>query len=392
MQNFIAQSMRRFGLAPKNKSDPSQVSPSRISIGSEPLAHMKVGSKWSYSTLEYPMDIQSRTDLGHYIMFYINVPNNTQYGRGGGVGAAKTNMERKRREGKVSPQEDQILSGSFKSEKAKDGGYDVGGQSWKPGNPEKVISRAPHQGTVHGQVGGEARTKRTTDSIVLYMPPQLTTNYASAWKENEIGGAVMETAGRVASIINRAEAIGYTDAVGEAVPAFAGQVKRMIEKAGAKTISGIVGGDAMGAYDKISNRAMNNFLEATFTGIGFRKFSYNWKFAPKNVDEVFMVEKIIRTFKFHMLPELPDDTVMGRYYTVPSEFDIFYMFRGDENAWLNKIQTCVLINMEINYSPNQYQTFRPVQGKSGAPPTEIDMKLDFMETKVITKADVLEGF
>ena len=48
--------------------------------------------------------------------------------------------------------------------------------------------------------------------------------------------------------------------------------------------------------------------------------------------------------------------------------------------------------MEINYSPNQYQTFRPVQGKSGAPPTEIDMKLDFMETKVITKAEVLQGY
>ena len=93
-----------------------------------------------------------------------------------------------------------------------------------------------------------------------------------------------------------------------------------------------------------------------------------------------------------MLPELPSDDIMGRYYTVPSEFDIFYMFRGDENAWLNKIQTCVLINMEINYSPNKYKTFRPIQGKSGAPPTEIDMKLDFMETKVITKADILEGF
>ena len=84
MQNFIAQSMRRFGLAAKNKSGASEgVSPSRGMYGEftrEPLAHMKVGSKWSYSTLEYPIDIQSRTDLGHYMMFYINVPNNTSYG------------------------------------------------------------------------------------------------------------------------------------------------------------------------------------------------------------------------------------------------------------------------------------------------------------------------
>jgi hypothetical protein len=33
-----------------------------------------------------------------------------------------------------------------------------------------------------------------------------------------------------------------------------------------------------------------------------------------------------------------------------------------------------------------------IDGHNGAPPTEIDMKLDFMETKLITKADVLEGY
>ena len=77
MQNFIAQSMRRMGLGPQNKGPAEAASPSRISHGKAPLAHMEVGSKWSYSTLQYPIDIQSRTDLGHYMMFYINVPNTT---------------------------------------------------------------------------------------------------------------------------------------------------------------------------------------------------------------------------------------------------------------------------------------------------------------------------
>ena len=73
MQNFIAQSMRRFGLAPKNKGPVDQASPTRSGGGEAPLQHMKVNGKWSYSTLQYPADIQSRTDLGHYMMFYINV-------------------------------------------------------------------------------------------------------------------------------------------------------------------------------------------------------------------------------------------------------------------------------------------------------------------------------
>ena len=74
MQNFIAQSMRRAGLAPNNSGNASKVSPVRNdATGTSPTAHMDIGSKWSYSTLEYPSDIQERSDLGHYMMFYINV-------------------------------------------------------------------------------------------------------------------------------------------------------------------------------------------------------------------------------------------------------------------------------------------------------------------------------
>ena len=65
MKNFIAQSMKRFGL---NKPVPQ--SPNQDDKGAnhtDPLAHLKIGTKWSYSTLEYPQDIQSRSDLGHYM-------------------------------------------------------------------------------------------------------------------------------------------------------------------------------------------------------------------------------------------------------------------------------------------------------------------------------------
>ena len=80
MQNFVAQQMRRFGLAPKNKEAVRTQSPARESkVGNAPLAHMEIDGRWSYSTLQYPLDIQSRSDLGHYMMFYINVPNETKY-------------------------------------------------------------------------------------------------------------------------------------------------------------------------------------------------------------------------------------------------------------------------------------------------------------------------
>ena len=395
MQNFIAQSMRRMGLAPKNKREASVVTPSKASSGTVPnvpLSHMEVGSKWSYSTLQYPEDIQSRTDLGHYMMFYINVPNETEYGRSGGVGAKKGSLGGgPPGQNTLSLQQQQIIGEAKISKDAKDGNYDTAGKSWEPGRPEKVIDRRSHQGT-SAETIGRKRTSRTTDSIVLYMPAQLQANYAAGYKDNELGNNLGSIAGAVNQFINRAEAVGGTQAAKEAVPGVAGQIANAMERGMAKMGSALIGGDIMGAYDKISNRAMNNFLETTFTGVNFRKFSYTWKFSPKNIKEVQTAEQIIRTFKFHMSPELPDDNQFGRYYVVPSEFDLFYMFRGDENTWMNKIHTCVLVNMDINYAPNEYNTFRPIEGRGGAPPTEIDMKLDFQETKIITKADVLEGF
>ena len=59
---------------------------------------------------------------------------------------------------------------------------------------------------------------------------------------------------------------------------------------------------------------------------------------------------------------------------------------------LNKLATCVCLNCDVNYTPTQYQTLRPIAGRPGAPMAEIELKLDFMETELITKEKVLEGF
>ena len=262
MQNFIAQSMRRFGLAPKNKSEASNITPSKAASGQVPLApmaHMEVGSKWSYSTLQYPEDIQSRTDLGHYMMFYINVPNNTEYGRSGNLGDKKSDTKKGGENlGTLSTEQSLLLDGKGNSKDDKTTGYSTDGKSWRPGTPNKVIGRKSHQGTA-AEAFNKPRTKRTTDSIVLYMPPSVLANYAAGWKENELGGGIMEAGQRVQDFMNRAEAVGYVDAAKGAVPGVAGQLARTMEKALAGVASTALGGDAMGAYDKISNRAMNNF-------------------------------------------------------------------------------------------------------------------------------------
>ena len=405
MQNFIAQSMRRFGLAPKNKGPVDQASPTRGGGGEAPLQHMKVNGKWSYSTLQYPADIQSRTDLGHYMMFYINVADSvrSQYSTYDSMKPKKINdytegvwgeyhgSQGKESKQALDPDQFAVRNGQSWSKDSGVKGRDNTGKSWTPGETDKVIARKTFQGELSKRFKRN-RTKRTKDSIVLYMPPNIQTNHAAVYKQNEMGGLGMETLQRIQSMVSRADAVGWIDAAIDAIPGFGAQAGREALKVGAKIGSEIIGGDIMAGVDKLGNRAENKFLESTFDQVGFRKFSYSWKFTPRNPKESMVVYDIIKTFKFHMMPELPEVGDFGRYFVVPAEFDIFYMFRGDENEWINKVSTCVLHNMDVNYSPGTYQTFRPLQNKKGAPPIEIDMKLDFTETQIITKAEVLKGF
>ena len=49
-------------------------------------------------------------------------------------------------------------------------------------------------------------------------------------------------------------------------------------------------------------------MEVIFEKVGMRTFSYNFTFSPRNADETEDVQKIIKMFRFHMLPELKAQT------------------------------------------------------------------------------------
>ncbi len=391
MQNFIAQSMRRFGLAPKNTvtpTSPTGGAASKIPDSNKPLSHMDVEGKYAYSSLSYPLDLQSRTDLGHYMMFYVNVPNETAYSTTNSMETSKSVQAKKettRKNGGTTAGPTAAQTALMDNEKGYSantgaaGSYNYEGRSWKAGETDKVLFREPKAGTF------PKMTKRTNDAITLYMPNTgITAQHTPSWAASEMGGDVGEAAGRAGVGMN----VGWGNING-----FVAQLAGKIKDMGTELAGQAAGAsDLKGIRDKLSNKAENKFLETFFKGIEMRKFQFTWQFRPKSPEEVFEVQKIIKTFKFHSLPELPKGDRHGRYFTVPATWDIFYMYRGDENQWINKIATCVCGGVNINYSPTTWQTFRPIEGEQGAPPTEIDMALDFMETRIITKQDIIDGF
>ena len=101
------------------------------------------------------------------------------------------------------------------------------------------------------------------------------------------------------------------------------------------------------------------------------------------------MQKIIQLFRFHSAPEMKNDHSM--FLGLPSEFDIHYMYQAEdgvasENTHYPKIATCVLQNVTTNFTPNG------VRSHADGSPVVITMDLQFLETEMITKDHIQEGF
>ena len=161
-------------------------------------------------------------------------------------------------------------------------------------------------------------------------------------------------------------------------------------RSGAAFVEALAGSEgAIQLLNRTLGQADNPFMEVLFSSMGVREFTYNFNFAPRNSDETTEVQQIIQLFRFHMAPEMQGAN--ARYLTLPSEFDIHYMFKGPkgqglENDYFNRIATCVLVSVDVNYTPNGVRSF-----EDGSP-TQIQMGLTFRETEILTKEKINQGY
>jgi len=234
-------------------------------------------------------------------------------------------------------------------------------------------------------------TTRITDSIAIYLPPNVQDTTTASYTAQEMGFIGLAAAGGVDFV----RAMARRDFSG-AIKGLGGQVRDITEEAlkriGSEFLGGLSGVDPeaiTGFANKAFGKATNPYMEVIFDNVGMRTFTYNFTFAPRNKDETDDVQKIIKIFRFHMLPELRGSN--ERYMTLPSTFDIHYMYQLDadnarENSFYSKIATCVLTSCDVNYTPAGVKSFA-----SGAP-TQITMSLAFQETEMLTKQHIDKGY
>ena len=354
--------------------------PSKVQdIGMSPTAVLD-NDPLRFGTYQFPKDVFENDQLGHYMVFYVNEQKRTKYDYGtpNAVGVDKDN----------SP----IFAngtGLISEQRRLDGKrYQTTGRSTSSDGENLQFSDRNRRAKV-GIDSKVQTTKRITDSIALYLPASVR-DTTTAEYENMSTGLVGMFGAKIIDFAKNFTNKDFDAAAAEGLLAGTDFMTEVAKRSGAAFVDALAGSDSsLALLNRALGQADNPFMEVLFTSMGVREFTYNFNFAPRNSDETIEVQQIIQLFRFHMAPEMQQAN--SRYLTLPSEFDIHYMFKGKdgngkENDYFNRIATCVCTSVDVNYTPNGVRSF-----EDGSP-TQIQMGLTFRETEILTKEKINAGY
>ena len=256
-----------------------------------------------------------------------------------------------------------------------------------------LTPNSKYQNSKYGQMGGVSATYKTTtritDSVALYLPPNIQDNTAAGYNDAATGivGLVAAGGGQFLEAMRRNDYQAAAKQLIGGVKAISEEALRIAGGAFVDTLAGTEGSADLA--NMAFGQATNPYMEVLFDSMALRTFTYNFTFAPRNADERDDVQDIIKLFRFHMAPELKG--AQHRFLTLPSTFDIHYMYQHSkdyaaENNFYSKIATCVLEGVSVDYTPNGVKSFQD------GSPTQITMSLSFKETELLNKQMINAGY
>ena len=369
---------------------------------------------YAFSTHAYPSDVVEDFTNGHYMLFYVNVQNYTKYlydgyddkGNEVTIGdMVETDVSGLKSGGDDKPggaTETWHAAHTYKIGTGASEGFEKGALDREyakrriarggKGNLLKhnqVVLKKSRKGPMTGLSSYYPTTTRITDSVAIYLPPNVQDNTSATYNDFQTGMAGFLAMGGV-NILQQLKDHDFQGAASVLMGLGSEIAEEALKKFALGGFGALTGSEGVReTFDKAFGQSLNPYLEVTFDNMGLRSFSYTFHFAPKSAKESLEVKDIIQLFRFHMAPELKGTN--HRYLTLPSTFDIHYMYQSSpetahENQFYNKIATCVLQGCNVDYTPDGVKSF-----EDGAP-TQINMTLNFKETKMLTKQKINDGF
>ena len=350
----------------------------------------------SFSSVSYPHDIVADGTNGHYMLFYINVQNQTKFAANYQTPRGLTVEEQVdgQNYGAEQMAAGQAPARSFTKEQAllEGKGTSLSNVRELAASNKTLANGKLVAGNISSAIArttGTPPTTRITDSIAIYLPPNVTDSYANTYNATETGllGYIAASGGAITQAYRDEDFVKAAERILGTGKGLLTELSKNLGLSIAEIFTQAEGGYELA--NKIFGQSANPYLEVLYGGPQLRTFTYQFKFAPKNERERDNVQKIIQLFRFHSAPEMKDNHNM--FLGLPSEFDIHYMYQAEdgvanENSYYPKIATCVLQSVNTNFTPGG------VRSHADGSPVVITMDLQFLETEMITKDHIQEGF
>jgi hypothetical protein len=372
--------------SPGSRANPSipKPKPPRTPLYSPREKDKFSADKYNIKNYSYPEDIMSNNYGKNYAIFYINVAVDSKLFNDKTVETVEDYAPRDR--GQLIALNTNLYSnptsagakagfvGLNATGAAVQGGLVGGLVAGKKGAALGAAANAAPDALMIGAAATQAASvtraqKRLKTAIALHIPNQLAVRYSTNWGDEDTFGYQAAAAG--AEAITKAIQGGGIKNLGNDAASIVGAIGLKSDKQGAAASA------AMGL-------AGNPKKEQVFKGVDFRTFQFDYQFFPRSPEEAVNVMNIIQEFKYHMHPEFKDTN--NFLYIYPSEFDIFYYQNGEENLNIHRHTSCVLKELNINYTPNgMFTTF------DNGMPTQINVQMTFVELSVMDKDKIKNG-
>ena len=227
----------------------------------------------------------------------------------------------------------------------------------------------------------------------LYMPSDVQDAYKADWQGKAFGGA---TAGILAAAGSKNKLEDTFKALGESI----GKAPVNAAAAAITGLSSSITGDSITTDDVfggISGVVRNPNTELLFEKMNLRTFDLTFKMAPYQIQDTYNISSIIKAFKMAMLPtyQMGSDTsvfgyapgnnnaLQAGFIKVPRVCQVTYMRGSNAHPYLPKYKMCAITDFKVNYTPdNNYSTL------SDSFPVAVEIKISFMETKLVFADDV----
>jgi hypothetical protein len=330
--------------------------------------------------LNYPISNPS----DHFVRFFINLDEESKMVKEGKISVIgnvdqtdQTRLRNKAIDPKIFHQAADLMGGAWAAGKgAKAATTALKGFEGNTALKATIIAGSTIASVAAGAAGAyylskqikiDKKLKRLATYITLYTPGTISNSQQTTWDN-------------------------YTDVMADLLQQGSDpEVMKSITMGGIASSAGrIIATSASNLVQSATRTAVNPKKDLLFNSINRREFTFAYTFAPKSEAESRMVADIIQSFRLFSAPEVIKGT-MEFLYTYPAEFDIEYGFIKDgvenQNQFLNKISSCVLKSVQVDYSPNgSFQTLE------NGEPVQVNMTLHFEEIETLHRDRIAAGY